>query len=115
MTDKLAMTLVTPHMEERVILALRDLTDFHGFTFTEVRGQGRGRGQGDAYVYTELHLIFYRFLELCLVCRPELADEICDRIASAAWTGRKGDGVVFTTTVNDFARILGKRQERRYD
>jgi nitrogen regulatory protein P-II 1 len=111
MTDNLAMTLITPRMEERVILALHDFTDFRGFTFTEVRGQGRGRGQGDAYVYTESHLIFYRLLELRLMCRSELADDICDRMASPAWT----DGVVFTTTVNHFACIVGKRQERRYD
>lgn len=121
MTDNLAMTLITalirPHMEEHVTRALHDLPDFPGFTFAEVRGQGRGRGQGGAYISTETDLTYHHFLELRLVCRCGVAEEICDRIASAAWTGRKGDGVVFTTPVNSFARIreVGRRQEKRDD
>ena len=121
MTDNAAMTLITalirPHMEDHVVRALHDLPDFPGFTFDEVRGQERGRGQGGAYVATETDLTYHQFLEMRLVCRSELADEICDRIASAAWTGRKGDGVVFTTPVGAFARIreVGRRPEKRDD
>jgi nitrogen regulatory protein PII len=113
------MTLITalirPHMEGHVVRALHDLADFPGFTFDEVRGQGRGRGQGGGYVSTETNLTYQQFLELRLVCRSDLADHICDRIASAAWTGRKGDGVVFTTPVHTFARIreIGRRPEKR--
>ena len=119
MTGNATMTLVTalirPHMEGHVVRALHDLPDFPGFTFDEVRGQGRGRGQGGAYVSTDTDLTYHQFLELRLVCRSELADEICDRIASAAWTGRKGDGVVFTTPVRAFGRIreIGRRTEKR--
>lgn len=115
------MTLITalirPHMESHVVRALHDLPDFPGFTFTQVRGQGRGRGAGGHYVSSETDLTFHQFLELRLVCRTELADEIRDRIASAAWTGRKGDGVVLTTPVHSFARIreIGQRSEPRHD
>lgn len=115
------MTLITalirPHMEGHVVRALHDLPDFPGFTFTEVRGQGRGRGQGGSYVSSESDLTYHRFLEMRLVCRAELADSICDRIASAAWTGRKGDGVVFTTSVHTFGRIreVGRHSESRDD
>lgn len=121
MTENAAMTLITalirPHMEGHVVRALHDLPDFPGFTFDEVRGQGRGRGQGGSYVSTDTNLTYQQFLELRLVCRSELADQICDRIASAAWTGRKGDGVVFTTQVQTFARIreIGRRPEKRDD
>jgi nitrogen regulatory protein PII len=115
------MTLVTalirPHMEGHVVRVLHDLPDFPGFTFSEARGQGRGRGQGGAFVSSDTDLTYHRFLELRLVCRSELADDICDRIASAAWTGRKGDGVVLTTPVHTFARIreIGRRSEKRDD
>jgi nitrogen regulatory protein PII len=115
------MTLITalirPHMEGHVVRALHDLPDFPGFTFTEVRGQGRGRGQGGAYVSSDTELTYHRFLELRLVCRAELAGSICDRIASAAWTGRKGDGVVFTTPVHTLARIreIGRSPEKHDD
>lgn len=116
MIDCAAMTLITalirPHMEGHVVRALHDLADFPGFTFDEVRGQGRGRGRGGAYVSTDTDFTYQQFLELRLVCRSELTDEICDRIASAAWTGRKGDGVLYTTPVHKFARIreIGRRE-----
>ena len=115
------MTLITalirPHMEGHVVRALHDLSDFPGFTFTQVRGQGRGRGAGGHYVSSVTDLTYHQFIELRLVCRTELADEICDRIASAAWTGRKGDGVVFATPVHSFARIreMGRRPEKHDD
>ncbi|MFH1346404.1 MAG: P-II family nitrogen regulator [Pseudomonadota bacterium] len=115
------MTLITalirPHMEGHVVRALHDLPEFPGFTFTQVRGQGRGRGAGGHYVSSETDLTYHQFLELRLVCRTELADEIRDRIASAAWTGRKGDGVVLTTPVHSFARIreIGQHPEPHDD
>ncbi len=121
MTDDSAMTLVTalirPHMQGHVVRALHDLPEFPGFTFAEVRGQGRGRGQGGAYVSTDTDLTYHHFRELRLIVRSEAADEICARIASAAWTGRKGDGVVFASPVHSFARIreIGRHQEKRDD
>lgn len=113
----LVTALIRPHMEGHVVRVLHDLPDFPGFTFSEVRGQGRGRGQSGAYVSSVTELTYHQFLELRLVCRSELADDICDRIASAAWTGRKGDGVVLTTPVHTFARIreVGRRSEKRDD
>lgn len=115
--NTLITALIRPHMEGHVVRALHDLADFPGFTFDEVRGQGKGRGQGGSYVSTDTDLTYHQYLELRLVCRSELADEICGRIASAAWTGRKGDGVVYTTPVQAFARIreIGRRPEKRDD
>ena len=121
MTDRTEMILITalirPYMEEHVVRALHGLPDFPGFTFAEVRGQGRGRGLGGSYVVTEADLTYHEFLELRLICGPALANDICDRIASAAWTGRKGDGVVFTMPVHSFVRIreIGRHHEGRDD
>ena len=113
----LVTALIRPHMEGHVVRALHELPDFPGFTLTDVRGQGRGRGQGGHYVSSETDLTYHRFLELRLVCRTELVGPICDRIAAAAWTGRKGDGVVFTTPVYSFARIreIGRVSEKHDD
>jgi nitrogen regulatory protein PII len=106
--------LIRQHIEDYVVRLLHDLPDFPDFTFN-VRGQERGRGQGEAYVSSVCDLTCHQFLELRLVCKAEVADSICDRIASAAWTGRKGDGVVFTTPVHSFARIreIGRHPETR--
>ena len=97
--------LIRPHMEGRVVRALHDLPDFPGFFLTEVRGQGRGRGTGGAYKADEFELTYHRFLQLQLVCPSNLADQIRDVIANAAWTGRKGDGVIFTAPANSFVRV----------
>lgn len=109
MTIESAMTIVTalirPHMEGRVVRALHEFPEFPGFYITEARGQGRGRGEGGAYKATEFDLTYHRYLHLQLVCRSAIADEICDAIAAAAWTGHKGDGVVFSSQADSFIRI----------
>ena len=101
----LVTALIRPHMEGRVVRALHELPEFPGFSMTDVRGQGRGRGAGGSYQATELDLTYHRFLQLQIVCRSEVIDEICRTIASAAWTGRKGDGVIFTTDARSLVRI----------
>lgn len=98
--------LIKPNMEGRIVRALHDLPEFPGFSLTEVRGQGRGRGAGGAYRATEYDFAYQRHLQLQLVCRAELAPQICQVIAAAAWTGQKGEGVIFTTPAGSFVRIL---------
>ena len=108
--------LIRPHMEGHVVQALHDLHDFPGFFITEARGQGRGRGAGGTYRAAETELTYYRFLQLQIVCPEAAASEICTTIAVAAWTGRKGDGVIFTSAAQSFGRIreIG-RPEPRHD
>src|SRR5581483_3351786 len=97
--------LIKPNMEGRVVRALHDLPEFPGFSLTEVRGQGRGRGVGGAYRATEYDFAYQSHLQLQMVCSAELASQICQVIAAAAWTGQKGDGVIFTTPAGSFVRI----------
>jgi nitrogen regulatory protein PII len=101
----LVTALVRPHMEGNVVNALHELPEFPGFSITEVRGQGHGRGAGGSYQATEFDLTYHRFLQLQIVCRSDAADKICRTIAEAAWTGRKGDGVIFTTDAHSLVRI----------
>jgi len=109
MNTESGMTIITalikPHMEGRVVRALHDLSEFPGFSVIEARGQGRGRGAGGAYTATEFDLTYHRFLQLQAVCRSDMASKICEAIAAAAWTGHKGDGVIFTTDAHSFVRI----------
>jgi nitrogen regulatory protein PII len=105
--------LIRPHMEERVIRALHDLPEFPGFFITDVRGQGRGRGAGGAYVSSESDLSFHEFVKIEILCDPASSDVIRATIVQAAWTGRKGDGIVFASPAHGFSRIreLGGRHE----
>ncbi|WP_454642798.1 P-II family nitrogen regulator [Bradyrhizobium liaoningense] len=112
MSSESGMTIVTalirPHMEEHVVRALHDLPEFPGFFFVEVRGQGRGRGAGGSYTASESDLTYHHFLQLQIACRPDQVSEIRNAIAAAAWTGRKGDGVIFTADATSFVRIREK-------
>lgn len=107
-TDR-KMTIITalikPQVEGRVIHALHDLPEFPGFSAVEVRGQGRGRGTGGSYRATEYDFTYLRHLQLTIVCRADMAASVCDAIAKAAWTGKKGDGVIYTSDATSFARI----------
>ena len=96
---------IKPNMEGSVVRALHDLPEFPGFSLTKVRGQGRGRGAGSTYRATEYDFSYLRHLQLQIICRGAAALQICDVIAAAAWTGHKGDGVIFMTPVGRFLRI----------
>lgn len=106
--------VIRPHMESHVVRALHELPEFPGFYLTETRGQGRGRGAGGAYVSAESDLSYHHTLKLQLVCDASIAETVCAAIARAAWTGRKGDGVIFTTPATSFFRIreIGESEER---
>ena len=109
MTTEGSMTIITalikPPMEGRVVRALHELPEFPGFTLAEVRGQGRGRGAGGAYRATEYDFTYHRHLQFQIVCRSDLATAVCSAIVGAAWTGHKGDGLIFTAPAQTFLRI----------
>lgn len=109
MSTETPMTIITavikPAMEGRVVQALHDLPEFSGFSLTLVRGQGRGRGVGGAYRATEYDFAYHGHLQLQIVCRSDAAAVICSAIADAAWTGHKGDGVIFSAPAQSFVRI----------
>ena len=109
--------LIRPHMEGHVVQALHDLPEFPGFFVTEARGQGRGKGAGGSYRATEFDLTYHRFLHLQIVCATSAARQIFNAVAAAAWTGRPGDGVIFTSPADSFGRIreIGRRNEKEAD
>ena len=102
---RLVTALIHPHLEGRIVRALHDLPEFPGFTLMEVRGQGRGRGAGGTYVASEYDLTYQRHLQLQIICRAGAVDGIVETLSRAGWTGRRGDGVIFVSFVDSFARI----------
>jgi nitrogen regulatory protein PII len=105
----LIIAQIRPNMEGKVITALHDLPEFPGFTLSEVRGQGRGRGTGGEYQSSEFDLTYQRHLQIQIVCRASMVNSVFDAIANAAWTGRRGDGVIFAADAKFFARIRETR------
>lgn len=120
MSTKAEMTIITalirPNMEGHVVQALHDLPEFPGFFISEARGQGRGRGAGGSFQESEFDLTYHHFLQLQIVCAADEARQICSAVATAAWTGRKGDGVIFTAAADSFVRIreMGRSSEEHH-
>jgi len=109
MTEAVERTLITafikPNMEGHVVKALHDLPTFPGFTLCQVRGQGRGRGAGGEFLATEYNFSCQVHLELRVICQASLVEKICEAITRSAWTGSKGDGLIFTQPIGAFYRV----------
>jgi len=105
MSSESGMTIVTaltgPHVKDHVVRALHELPEFPGCFFLDARG----RGAGGFYAASESDLRYQHFLQLQIACRPDQAGAIRSAIAVVAWTGRQGDGVIFTTDATSFVRI----------
>ena len=76
-----------------------------GMTITEVRGHGRQKGHREVYRGQEYNVDLLPKVKLELVVGNSRSDEVVKAIASAARTGKIGDGKIFVFDVGDAVRI----------
>ncbi len=76
-----------------------------GITVTEVKGFGRQRGHTELYRGAEYVVDFLPKVKLEVIVKDDHAAQVVEAIASAAKTGRIGDGKIFVTSVEDVVRI----------
>ncbi|OIP89850.1 MAG: transcriptional regulator [Syntrophobacteraceae bacterium CG2_30_61_12] len=76
-----------------------------GMTLTEVKGFGRQKGHVELYRGAEYRVDFVPKLLLVVVVPEARAGEVVEAIASAAHTGKIGDGKIFLSKVDDVLRI----------
>ena len=76
-----------------------------GMTVTEVRGFGRQGGHTETYRGAEYQIDFVPKVSLELVVDDSQVDAIVEAIASAAATGKIGDGKIWVTPVERLIRI----------
>jgi nitrogen regulatory protein P-II 1 len=81
-------------------------------TVSEVRGHGRQKGHTETYRGQEYKVDLLPKVKIELVVTSARADEIVRTLATAARSGKVGDGKVFVTEVLDAIRI---RNEDRGD
>jgi len=75
------------------------------FILMEARGIVQGL-PGDSYRFSmDLGERFEPMVRMEVVCRPEDEAALVDAVRSAVTTGRKGDGMIFVTTVDAAIRI----------
>ena len=101
---KLVMAIIKPFKLDEVRDALTPL-GVQGLTVTEVKGFGRQKGQTEIYRGAEYHVSFLPKLKIEVAVAAEMVDAVVEAIATAARTGKIGDGKIFVLDVERALRI----------
>jgi nitrogen regulatory protein P-II 1 len=101
---KLVTAIVKPFKLDDVKDALKS-AGVAGMTVSEVRGFGRQGGHTETYRGAEYQIDFVPKVKVEVLCASEDADKISSTIATAAKTGKIGDGKIWVTPVDRATRI----------
>jgi nitrogen regulatory protein P-II 1 len=101
---KLITAIVKPFKLDDVKDALK-AAGIAGMTVTEVRGFGRQGGHTETYRGAEYQIDFVPKVSVELIVDDAIVDAAVDTIASAAATGKIGDGKIWVTDVGRLIRI----------
>lgn len=101
---ELITAVIKPHRLEAVKEALQDV-GVVGVTITEVKGFGRQGGHTETYRGAEYTIDFLPKIKLEIVCSAVDTEKLVDVIASAAQTGKIGDGKIWTAPVDRLVRV----------
>jgi len=76
-----------------------------GMTISEVRGHGRQKGHKEVYRGQEYTVDLLPKVRLEMVVLDSLSEKVVDTLATAARTGKIGDGKIFVYEVAEAVRI----------
>ncbi len=103
--------IIKPFKLDDVKEAISEIGNF-GMTISEVKGFGRQKGHTELYRGAEYVIDFLPKIKIEIVVDDELVDKVVEAIATAARTGKVGDGKIFIIPVEDAIRIrTGERGE----
>ena len=101
---QLITAVIKPHALDAVKEALKAI-GVSGITVSEVRGFGRQGGHTETYRGTEYTIDFVPKAKVEVLVDGMDTDKVVDTIASAAQTGKIGDGKIWVTSVDRLVRI----------
>ena len=101
---KLIIAIIKPFKLDEVKDALAAI-GVEGMTFTEVRGFGRQKGHTEIYRGNEYSVNWLPKSKIEVAVSDELVSEVITVIASAARTGKIGDGKIFVMPLEQVVRI----------
>jgi nitrogen regulatory protein P-II 1 len=96
--------IIKPFKLDEVKEVLHDV-GVSGITVTEAKGFGRQKGHTELYRGAEYVVDFLPKVKLEVVVEDDQASRVVEAIATAARTGRIGDGKIFVTTIEEAIRI----------
>jgi nitrogen regulatory protein P-II 1 len=96
--------IIKPFKLEDVKEALSDI-GVTGMTISEVKGFGRQKGHTELYRGSEYTVDFLPKVKIEIIVKDEDVDRVVESIATAARTGRIGDGKIFIYPLEKIIRI----------
>ena len=104
--------IIKPFKLDEVKEALHEI-GVSGITVTEAKGFGRQKGHTELYRGAEYVVDFLPKVKLEVIVASDIAERTVEAIASAAQTGRIGDGKIFVSPIESAMRI--RTGERDHD
>jgi nitrogen regulatory protein P-II 2 len=101
---KFIIAVIKPSCLEAVIDAVAQ-AGASGLTVTEVRGYGRQKGKTEVYRGAEYEVRLVPKVRLEIASADELVEPIVEAAATAANTGKIGDGKIFVLDLEAALRI----------
>jgi nitrogen regulatory protein P-II 1 len=96
--------IIQPFKIDEVKEALKGI-GIDGMTISEVRGHGRQKGHTEVYRGQEYNVDLLPKVKIEMVVPSDGCDEIVKALATAARTGKIGDGKIFISDVAEAIRI----------
>jgi nitrogen regulatory protein P-II 2 len=101
---KLITAIIKPSRLDAVVDAVTD-AGASGLTVTEVRGYGRQKGKTEVYRGAEYAVKLLPKVKIEAAVPSDVVNKVVEALASAANTGKIGDGKVFVTDLEQALRI----------
>lgn len=107
--------IIQTFMLEEVLHVLAPMKELPGVTISEVRGWGRSRAADSKTRIPEGRHMVVPKVKLEIVLEDEDAMAVAEAIATAAHTGRPGDGKIFIQRVDQVISVRGAGEGGRND
>ena len=103
---------IKPHKLNAVTKGLHEIENLTGVSVIEVKGFGRSRKKNNPDQIDDDWVFYVPHVKIEIVCLDEMVDQIVSTIQKAAYTGLRGDGKIYISSVDEAIRIeTGKRGE----
>ena len=102
--------IIRPNKFDSVKEALTQL-GIEGMTVSEVRGHGRQKGHTEVFRGREYDVDLLPKVKVELVVLEDMVEPAIEAIQGAAYTGKIGDGKIFTYAVAGALRIRSKERD----
>ena len=101
---KLVSAIIKPFKLEEVRAALDEI-GVSGMTISEVKGFGRQKGHTELYRGAEYVIDFLPKIKIEIAITDDILDKVTEAIATAASSGKIGDGKIFISPLEQAIRI----------